>query len=271
MIARHKAEESASWKVHSVIKALRILELFSPSSGELTLTQMSKALDMPKSTLLNLIKTLEGEGYLCKSKNTQAYSLGYKVIELSYNMRASMMIIQYAIPFMEDIQKSTGETVYLTSHVDGRVLYLEGVYNNRRFGKYSVVGKTRPMHCTGSGKAMMSYLPEAQVKEIIAQWGLQKITPNTITDADQLMKELVLCREQGYALDREEETLGVKCVATAIRDASGEAVGAMSISGSMITLSDEWVDLCVKQLATACTLLSEHADLFPASQYKCLP
>lgn len=268
MIPEIITRETDAGRVTSVIKTLKVLELFTSTQSELTLTQMSRELSIPKSTLLNIIRTLESEGYLHKTKSAKSYRLGYKIIELGYNMRSSMSIIQYAIPFMENIQNKTGETVYLTSHINGKVLYLDGVYSSRRFGKYSVTGKTRPMHCTGSGKAMLSYLPEEKVNQIIKRWGLEPITPHTIINTEQLMEELALCRKRGYATDNEEETLGIKCVAAAIRDSSGESVGALSVSGSIISYTEERVHMCAKLVASACTALSEYAQLFPASQFE---
>lgn len=80
-------------------------------------------------------------------------------MELSYCAHAAMPVIQYAVPVMEDLQVSTGEIIYLTSHIGGQVFYLECVYPSRRSVSYSVSGKTLPMHCTGCGKAMLSQMP----------------------------------------------------------------------------------------------------------------
>jgi hypothetical protein len=91
-------------RVNSVAKALQILECFSPQQAELNLTQLSRMLKMPKSTLLNMIRTLEDAGYLFKACNSQNYRLGFKLMELSYNVRASLPVVQYAAPFMEELQ-----------------------------------------------------------------------------------------------------------------------------------------------------------------------
>lgn len=133
---------------------------------ELTLSQISRQLGLPKSTALNLIRTLESRGYLLYSPHSQTYQLGYNVMTLSYNLRTSMPIIQYALPFLEELQVKTGENIYLTSHIDGQALYLEGVYPSIRIGNYSVAGKRLPLHCTGCGKAMLAYLPEDEFEAV---------------------------------------------------------------------------------------------------------
>lgn len=253
-------------RVNSTAKALKILDCFSPSQPELTLAQISRILDMPKSTLLIHLNTLQEAGYIVRSQDTQVYRLGYKILELNYISRASMPVIQYAIPFMEEIQEQTKEFVYLTSHVNGRVLYLECMYPSRRSVSYSVSGKTVPMHCTSSGKAMLSQMPTKQVEDIIKKHGLPPVTANTYTDYDAFFEELARSRARGYAVDNEEETLGVKCIAVAIRTSRGEVAGAMSISGSVLTMRDELREKYATLLSRACNALVPNANLFPAIQ-----
>ena len=260
------SREADASRVNSVKKALRILECFMTTSPEMTLTQLSRELNMPKSTLLNLIRTLEESGYVYRVRQSQSYRLGYKIMELGYSMRSAFPIVQFALPLMEELQSATGEFVYLTTHIDNRVLYLECVYPQKRTVGYSITGKTLPMHCTGCGKAMLSHMDEGEVRQIIDRWGLKRFTPNTITDPDRLREELALSRERGYAIDNEEETLGVRCVATAIRNGQGRPVGAISIQGTTMSMTGERVVEYAALIASVSTILSEHAHLFPAHQ-----
>ncbi|XCP85601.1 IclR family transcriptional regulator [Roseburia hominis] len=251
-------------KVSAVAKAFRILDCFTPIQTELSLAQLSKMLGIPKSTLLNQIRTLEEAGFLIRLRDGQAYSLGYKIMELSYCAYSAIPVIQGAIPIMENLMHATSETVYLTSHLGGRVFYMECVYPTRQAISYSVTGKTVPMHCTASGKAMLSYMSRDEVDTIIKEHGLPQITKNTITNYNQLLSELELSKERGYAIDLEEESLGVKCLAMAIRNNNGAVAGAISISGSIISMRDEQIPCYADQLARACNLLSQYAPLFPA-------
>lgn len=252
--------------VSSVQKALRILNCFTPASSELTLAQISSQLSIPKSTALNLIRTLEQCGYLIKSQSGQSYHLGYKILELSYSFRLSIPVVQYSIPYLEDIQEQTGEIVYLTSHVNGQVLYLESVYPSRRMANYSISGKTLPMHCTGCGKAMLSYLSCKELEQIVATWGLPRFTDNTITDIDSLRNELEIIRTRGYAIDLEEETPGVKCIAMPIRNAVGYPCAAISISGTVLNMKDDLLEKYAEILSRTCSALSSQASSFPAGQ-----
>lgn len=264
-----EADALAGSRVTATAKALKVLDCFTPTRTELTLAQISRLLNMPKSTLLNQIRTLEEAGFLMKIRDGQAYRLGYKIMELSYCAHAATPVVQYAIPVMEDLQVTTGEIIYLTSHIGGKVFYLECVYPSRRSISYSVSGKTLPMHCTGCGKAMLSQMPTDQVEAIIRKHGLAPITQNTITDHDQLMEALATCRRKGYALDNEEETMGVKCVAMAIRTGRGDVAGALSISGSTLSIRPDNIGQYAELLSRACNTLSQHAHLFPAIQLDC--
>ena len=232
----------------------------------MTLTQLSNRLEMPKSTLLNLLRTLEEAGYVYRTRQSQTYRLGFKIMELGYCMRSAFPIVQFALPLMEEMQLATGEFIYLTTHINGRVLYLECVYPRKRTVGYSITGKTLPMHCTGCGKAMLSLFADEQVDSVINTWGLERKTLNTITERDALLRELELIRARGYAIDEEEETPGVKCVAMPVRASDGSAAGAISISGPVYSLTDEKIAHYVKLLSDMTSILATRADLFPSMQ-----
>lgn len=261
-------QQNIQRKTNSVGKAIAILESFTPQHPMLSLTQLSTMLNIPKTTLVSTLHVLEEYGYVYKVTGTKNYHLGFKVMELSYNVQSTLSIVQYALPLMESLQMQTNEIIYLTSHINGRVFYLECVYPSRRAITYSVSGKTLPMHCTGCGKAMLAYLPESTVREMISQWGLPSFTTNTITDETALFSELQSIRERGYAIDNEEESYNVRCIAMPICDPSGHAVGALSISGSKVSMTDDAITRYSEPLATMCNALSQHSQLFPATILK---
>ena len=187
-------------------------------------------------------------------------------MELSYYATASLSVVQYAMPFLEELQSRTGEIVYLTTHINGRVFYLECVYPAKKTVTYSTNGKTLPMHCTGCGKAMLAFMSEENVDAIITKWGLPRFTENTITEITELKKVLAEYREFGYAIDNGEEGHNVRCIAMPIRCPDGTVAGAISISGPPITMTDDKFHEYAKLLAGACNFISQYAHLFPAIQ-----
>lgn len=252
--------------INSVEKALKVLECFDSSSSELNLTQISERMNLPKSSTLNLIKTLMQAGYLYKAKGTQSYQLGYKILQLYYSMHASLPIVQLAVPLMDKLHMSTNCYIYLSTTIDGKVMILEGVYPHERLLKYSSTGKIMPMHCTASGKAMLSCMPRAMVDEILDRYGLTVSTPNTITDREILYRELDWIKEHGYSIDREEESMGSVCIAAAICNKVGAPVGAISISGTAQMFSTENINKYHQMLLPVVQILSNQAELFPPSQ-----
>ena len=179
-------------------------------------------------------------------------------------------IVHYARPVLEELQTKTSEIIYLTTHINGRVLYLEAMYPSIRNINYSVIGKTLPMYCTGCGKAMLAYLPSEEIEQIYDTWPLQKFTPNTITTHDELSEELKRIRNHGYSIDVEEESIGVKCVAVPIRDSTGYPVGAISISGSLMSMKDNLLDGYAENLSNVCNSLAPYSSLFPAAQMRAI-
>jgi DNA-binding IclR family transcriptional regulator len=264
---KNKKIKSEPWMVNSVVKAFDILKCFDVNNPELSLAQLSKRLDMPKSTLLNLIKTLEYEDCLYKVENTQNYRLGLRSMELAYFVKTSLPIVQFALPIIEDLQAQTGgDLVYLTTHRNGRVFYLDSVMPGKPRVSYSIAGKTLPMHCTGCGKAMLAYMEPDYIDKIIARHGLKAVTVNTICDRDRLFEEPNKIVARGIATDNEEETLGVSCIARAIRNNAGKPVGAVSISGSSAISTEERIEKYSDILWQACNMITQKANLFPVKE-----
>ncbi|MDF2501989.1 MAG: hypothetical protein K0Q77_2703 [Anaerosporomusa subterranea] len=251
------------WKINSVANSIRVLKCFTGNKPEWILSQLALELKMPKSTLLNMLRTLELLGLIIKNESNQSYRLGLELLEFGYSVRRSLPILEYAVPLLEDIQASTNKMVYFTVPRHGKVLYLEGIYPGKRTIGYSVTGKTLLMHCTGCGKAMLSQMREDDVKTIVNYYGLPQYTPTTITNYDDLVQELQRDRERGYSIDRSEETHGVKCVAVPIRSKE-RVLGAISISGSIISMQDEILPSYAEMLMDVSNLLSTKADLFPS-------
>lgn len=235
---------------------------FTPARPEWSLAQLAQALEMPKSTLLNMLRTLEMYELIVKSPVTGAYKLGVGLLELGYNARSSLPIVQYAIPFLEELHQKTGKNIYLTVPQRGKVLYLESIVPSHRNLHYSVCGKTLPMHCTGCGKAIMSHLPQEVIDRIVEVIGLESFTQSTITDYGRLMEEFRATRGRGYAIDRGEESHGVKCVAVPII-AGDRVLGSVSVSGSVLTMPDEVLPEYAEMIMAVTSLMSGKADLFP--------
>ena len=249
--------------VGSVVKAFRILDCFDDKNRILTLADITRKTGYPKTTVYGLLSTLENEHIIAKDNTVQGYRLGVQLFKHAYIAKISMPIIQIVSPIMKQLSVETGENVYLTTHSKGRVLFLEGIHYDHTYINYSETGKTLPMHCSASGKAMLANMTEDEVDAIFKRYPLEKKTINTMTDPVQIKKELAVIARQGYALDMEEESIGVRCVSVAILNNDNRPVGAISISGSVPHMTDENARQYYQLLMRQMRIIRMNADLFP--------
>lgn len=216
--------------IGSVQRAMDILDLFNLRTQELGITDIARALDLPKSTIAGLIATLEHNNYLDQNTLTRKYRLGFKLAE-----RAGVFLSQYdlrqaAIPILEELRDSTNESVNLAIRDGQSVIYIERMLGNNMLGMRSEIGKRELVHSTALGKAMLAQLPLAEIKQFIASYEFIPVTPQTITDSAVFLKELGEVLVRGFSVDNQENELGGRCVAAPIFDYLGQPVAAISVS-----------------------------------------
>jgi DNA-binding IclR family transcriptional regulator len=216
--------------INSVLKAIKVLELFTPENPQMTLSDISKCLDMPKSTVHNLLNTLMSEGYIEQDENTQ-YGLGTAVIALTQNVRVNVEVRDRAAPLLRELADLCDESVYLTVYDNGYALYIYAIESSQRLLARTAVGDRANLHCTSVGKAIMANLPDEEVDAIIERIGLPKYTQTTIVDVEQLKSELQLTRDRGYSIDNQEHEDHVYCIGAPIFDSQGIVCGSCSVSG----------------------------------------
>lgn len=246
--------------VKSLARAMRILDCFTEANPTWRVTELAQHLGMPKSTVSNILTTFQALGYV-KQGDDGRYRLGLRLFELGFVVRHGLGLRGHVLPILEELQQETQQIVYLTVPRNGQVLYLEAVFPVKRLIHYSIAGRTGPMHCTGVGKAMLAYLPPAEVEAIIAAWGLPRFTPKTITTPEALAAELEETRKRGYAIDRGEHSAGVACVATPILGPGGRLLGAVSTSGPPFHFTPERITRYAAALQRACSEIARHWHL----------
>lgn len=219
-----------SKKIGSVQRAIDILNLFDGKSPELGTTEIARALGLHKSTVASLMYTLEANGFLSQNPNTRKYQLGLKLVERAFAMLDEVEIRQMAYPHLQELRNRWNESVNLAILDGSDVVYIERLLGTKALGMRSEIGRRAPAHSTSLGKAILSSLPPAEVQTFISQYGLPPITPKTITDSNQFLAELEKTREQGYAVDDEENEIGGRCVGVPVFDHTGKVVAAVSIS-----------------------------------------
>ena len=214
----------------TVTKAFAILE-FLASSGESgsSLAAISCHLGIPKSTAHRYMTTLE-ELAVVERDAKDHFRLGVKLVELAAAVLSDHSLQNVSEPFLRELAARTQETVHLAVPFGDEVVYIAKVESSHTLGMTSRIGARVPMYCTALGKSILAHYPVERVEEII-RGGLPARTPRTITSPADLRTELERVRAQGYAIDDQENELGVRCVGAPIFDYTGKVVGAISVSG----------------------------------------
>jgi DNA-binding IclR family transcriptional regulator len=197
---------------------------------EITVTELSQQLGLHKSTAHRLLATLEGGGYVRQDTSTNRYSLGLKVLGLAGSLLNQLDLRTHALPAMRQLMQETHETVHLGVIVDAQVMCVESVVSPRPNAIASMAGKFTSAHVSSMGKVMLAHMPRSEVDAVIRQRGLPRFTRHTIVTPAALMDELDKIRVCHYALNNEEEELGIRCVAAVIRDQTNSPVGAISVA-----------------------------------------
>lgn len=216
--------------IGSVQRALEILNLFGLQKTELSLTEIAHAMQLTKSTVVGLIATLEENRYLARDAQSKKYRLGMKLLELGNIVRNHTQLQQVAYPYLETLRNHCDESVNLAVLDDGYVVYIERLFGSKTLGMRSEIGKRERAHSTALGKAMLAMLSSEAVERYLQHYGLPAVTPHTITDEKRFRQELARIRQNGYAVDNEENELGGRCIAAAVMDYSQQPVAAISLS-----------------------------------------
>jgi DNA-binding IclR family transcriptional regulator len=211
-------------------KALSVLELLLRQGSDMNITEMSEKLGFYPSTTHRLLDTLKYWGYVEQDFHTQKYQLGLKVLELGMTKLHKMDLVREATPYLEELVNQYNETVHLGALEKGEVMYLAKKESSQTIRMISYVGKRAPLHCTALGKVLLAYLPEEERRKILEGKQLPRLTERTITDKEELEKNLEQIKKQGFALDNEENEKDVCCMAVPIRNYQGAVIAALSIS-----------------------------------------
>ncbi len=219
--------------VPALERALAILERLGRSRQGLTLSQLARYLELPKSSTHCLLMTFERCGYLNRDAHTGRFRLGLRFCGLARAALRSVEIRDVAAPFLRRLQEQTGLTVNLAIPEHGEVVIVDKYEPPAAARVGTWLGKSMDLHCTALGKAFAAYLPERQLDERIRARGLLRHNDNTICNFRRLKQELASIRQCGYSFDDEEEEIGVRCVGAAVFGPADELVAAISVTGSV--------------------------------------
>ncbi len=216
--------------IQAVARALEILEVFDEINKEVSIKEISTKLDLNKSTVHSLLKTLKHYGYITQNEETNDYSLGWKLYERGNLLVNQIDIRSISSRHLEKLNELTGETVHLVTRMGKEAVYIDKISGHNTLVIYSRIGKRVPLHSSAVGKVLTAYLPLPKLEQLMGPYEFEKRTKNTITNYNDYLLELEIVRTQGYSMDVEENESGIVCVAMPVYDYSGEVIAAISVS-----------------------------------------
>jgi DNA-binding IclR family transcriptional regulator len=217
--------------IQSVNRALSLVSLFTHGSPRLGITEISKAIGLPKPTVHGLVRTLVKQGFLQQDPQTRKYRLGFKIYELGIVLAGSLEINQKGAGPAYQLAKQTGLVSRIAIwDLDSALLTVNIEPRSHLFFVHQI-GPRLPAYCSAVGKALLAFLEPQEFQGYVERVKLKPLTANTITKKKQLLKEIAETRRKGYSTDREENVLGLACLGTPIFGCGGRLEGAISVSG----------------------------------------
>ncbi|MFK7693184.1 IclR family transcriptional regulator [Paenibacillus sp. HJGM_3] len=216
------------YSVPALEKTIAILGYLSRHRGGLPMSDLVNALKLPKTSVFSILQTLEAHNYIQKDKKG-LFRLGLKLYSLGMASLRNLDTKDDFLPYLEQLRDDTHFTVHLVAYDKGETVCIEKIEGPGMIRFLSYVGERKLMNTSSGGKAIAAYLPENDLRVIIAK-GFNCLTPNSITNEHAFRDHLAQIREYGYAVDDEEGEIGIRCLGAPIFMEDGFIFGAVSLS-----------------------------------------
>lgn len=241
--------------VKSVTRVFDLLELIADAGGDVTLSELAASADLPLPTIHRLLRTLVSRGYARQLQNRR-YALGPRLVRLGEV--ANRKFGQVAMPQLKELVERLGETANLATIDGDRVIYVSQAPSPHAMRMFTEVGRRSHLHSTSVGKAILAHMTDAQVRDIVTRTGMPANTEHTITDVDALLADLAKTRKRGYAIDDNEQEIGVRCFAVAVPDMPVPT--AVSVSGPVARVSGDFAERALPVLEEIVAAISAAAN-----------
>jgi DNA-binding IclR family transcriptional regulator len=217
----------------AVVRTLAILEALDSTRRGLNISEMSRKLGFPKSSVHVLMSTLEQLGYIQKDQGTNAYFLGLKAYAFGRGTMNNLSLAEIALPHMRALVNELKLTSHLAVLDKDQGIYIQKVESPSMICFDTYIGRRMDLHCTGVGKVILAYESNDVLKRFFAKKSFIRYTKKTITSLRKLRQELNHVRELGYAIDDEEEEIEVRCVAVPVFNRAHKFTAALSVTGTL--------------------------------------
>jgi DNA-binding IclR family transcriptional regulator len=249
-------ESAASGGVPALERALTVLECLSQSRKGYSVSELSRRLALPKSSVHLILRTLERRGYLQKQSAGGRYKFGMKLIALSRTALDGVELRDEARPSLAALAQQTGLTVHMGVLERSEIVIIERIESATAIRVVSWIGRRLDVNSTAVGKALIAYLPEAAFEAEVRASQLTRHNDRTIASMTALRRELERVRQLGYAVCDEEDEIGVRCVGAPILNHTSHAIAAISVAGTTTQIPPERVAELGSQVKAAANDIS---------------
>ncbi|HKT12294.1 MAG TPA: IclR family transcriptional regulator [Terriglobia bacterium] len=247
----------------SVDRALSILEALADSNHGLTLMQLTRQLNLPKSSVHGLLATLEHRGYVTRNGRKGCYFIGLRLYGLSKLGLSRIDLREQAAPFLRKLMERTRLTVHMAILDAKAAVVVEKIEPPGLLRLATWVGRRMDLHCSGVGKALLAYMPEAELTELLQGYTLAHYTDNSIRTIKRLREEIIHIRQAGHAVDDEEGEMGFRCIGCPILGHNGEVRAAISLAGTIFQITEENLDALAAALKQTAASISNAIGYVP--------
>ncbi|MGE7092735.1 IclR family transcriptional regulator [Lysinibacillus sp. NPDC048646] len=242
-------------KNKTVVRSMDILNLFIDHT-ELSFQEVIELAGIPKTTAFRMLKSLEEMEFLEKGTDAK-YRLGIFFLKFGHLVSIRLDVRKIAYPIMNELHNDTKEAINLIVRDGNEAIYIEKIDTKQKVRLYTAIGRKSPLYAGACPRAILSFLPDAEIKEYLESLDLESFAMGTITDKEKLYESIVEARELGYTISHSELENYTSAVAAPIFDHKGETVAAMSIAGLEANYQGENVEIFVEKLKKATAEISK--------------
>jgi DNA-binding IclR family transcriptional regulator len=241
---------------NTISRLFNVIEFMADSDDWVSLRTMAREIHINAASVFRILNTLKELGYVRQHPQNSKYQLTLKIAGISSQVLEKVQLRQIAHPFLQQLTSITNETTHLAILDGNEFIYIDKVDNTQAMRMRSMVGQRGRLYCTAVGKSLLAHYPEAELSQILNNLDFQPITKNTITDQKKFKEHLIRVKRQGFAIDDEENEIGIRCIGSPIYDHAGCLAGALSISGWTITITRKRMPQLAQELLQTCQNIS---------------
>ncbi len=240
--------ESQEFRLPAVDRAMSLFELLANSQQGLTLSELSRKLNIPKSTTHYLIHTLVTRGYVQRGSDGRHYLLGLRFADVASASPAELNMRTLVTPYLRQIAARFSLTATATVQRGAEAVIIAKVESFQDGGGGAWIGRHIDLHCTAQGKALISTLTDEKLDKLFGGRELARFTPKTISSLTALKAHLALVRARGFAINDEEQVSGVRAVAVPVVDPIGAVVASVSVRGSTLQIPSPRLPMLAREM-----------------------